>query len=213
MSGTLFPQSSRKMARAIRSVNGLCPVVVLANLSGFDGSPESMRERQLEFGAEIGKAVVEFDGPILFCVVARYHGGAYVVFSRRLSSRLDAVALEGSYASVIGGGAAAAVVFTRLVRERAQADPRVRAARTALADARLADRRKVEEDYERILAEVVAQVQTEVAREFDAVHNVARALDVGSLDALMTAKELRPSLCARLERALEEHRAPSAKHR
>jgi acetyl/propionyl-CoA carboxylase alpha subunit/acetyl-CoA carboxylase carboxyltransferase component len=206
MSGTLFPQSSRKMARAIRSVNGLCPVVVLANLSGFDGSPESMRERQLEYGAEIGKAVVEFDGPILFCVVARYHGGAYVVFSRRLSSRLDAVALEGSYASVIGGGAAAAVVFTRLVRERAQADARVRAARKALADARLADRRKVEEDYERVLADVAARVQTEVAREFDAVHNVARALDVGSLDALMTAKEMRPALCARLERALEEDR-------
>ena len=206
MSGTLFPHSSRKMARAIRSVNGLCPVVVLANLSGFDGSPESMRERQLEYGAEIGKAVVEFDGPILFCVVARYHGGAYVVFSRRLSSRLDAVALEGSYASVIGGGAAAAVVFTRLVRERAQADPRLRAARKALADAKLADRRKVEEDYERVLADVAARVQTEVAREFDAVHNVARALDVGSLDALMTVQELRPSLCARLERALEEDR-------
>jgi acetyl-CoA carboxylase carboxyltransferase component/pyruvate/2-oxoglutarate dehydrogenase complex dihydrolipoamide acyltransferase (E2) component len=206
MSGTLFPHSSRKMARAIRSANGLCPVVVLANLSGFDGSPESMRERQLEFGAEIGKAVVEFGGPILFCVVARYHGGAYVVFSRRLSSRLDAVAIEGSYASVIGGGAAAAVVFTRLVRERAQADPRVRAARTALADARLADRRGVEEEYERVLADVAARVQTEVAREFDAVHNVARALDVGSLDALMTAEELRPSLCARLERALEEDR-------
>jgi acetyl/propionyl-CoA carboxylase alpha subunit/acetyl-CoA carboxylase carboxyltransferase component len=213
MSGTLFPHSSRKMARAIRSVNGLCPVVVLANLSGFDGSPESMRERQLEYGAEIGKAVVEFDGPILFCVVARYHGGAYVVFSRRLSSRLDAVALEGSYASVIGGGAAAAVVFTRLVRERAQADPRVRAARKALADAKLADRRKVEEDYERVLADVSAKVQTEVAREFDAVHNVARALDVGSLDALMTAKELRPALCVRLERALEEDRGLSMSKR
>ncbi len=209
MSGTLFPHSSRKLARAIRSVSGLCPVVVLANLSGFDGSPESMRERQLEYGAEIGKAVVEFDGPILFCVVARYHGGAYVVFSRRLSSRVDAVALEGSYASVIGGGAAAAVVFTRLVRERAQADPRVRAARNALADAGLADRRKVEEDYERVLADVAAQVQTDVAREFDAVHNVARALDVGSLDAVMTASEMRPSLCARLERALEEDRARS----
>jgi acetyl/propionyl-CoA carboxylase alpha subunit/acetyl-CoA carboxylase carboxyltransferase component len=213
MSGTLFPQSSRKLARAIRSVNGLCPVVVLANLSGFDGSPESMRERQLEYGAEIGKAVVEFDGPILFCVVARYHGGAYVVFSRRLSSRLDAVALEGSYASVIGGGAAAAVVFTRLVRERALADPRVRAAQKALADAKLADRRKVEEDYERVLADVAAKVQTEVAREFDAVHNVARALDVGSLDAVMTAKELRPSLCARLERALEEDRVHSTTKR
>jgi acetyl-CoA carboxylase carboxyltransferase component len=210
MSGTLFPHSSRKMARAIRSANGVCPVVVLANLSGFDGSPESMRERQLEYGAEIGKAVVEFDGPILFCVVARYHGGAYVVFSRRLSSRLDAVALEGSYASVIGGGAAAAVVFTRLVRERAQADPHVRAAQKALADARLADRRKVEEEYERVLADVLARVQTEVAREFDAVHNVARALDVGSLDALMTAQELRPSLCARLEGALKEDRVGSA---
>jgi hypothetical protein len=128
------------------------------------------------------------------------------VFSRRLSSRLDAVALEGSYASVIGGGAAAAVVFTRLVRERAQADPRVLAARKALAHANLADRRKAEEDYERVLADVAAQVQTDVAREFDAVHNVARALDVGSLDALMTAKEMRQSLCARLERALEEDR-------
>jgi hypothetical protein len=80
---------------------------VLANLSGFDGSPESMRERQLEFGAEIGKAVVEFD----------------------------------------------------------------------------------------------------------AVHNVARALDVGSLDALMTAQELRPALCARLEGALDKDRADATSTR
>jgi acetyl/propionyl-CoA carboxylase alpha subunit/acetyl-CoA carboxylase carboxyltransferase component len=209
MSGTLFPNSSRKMARAIRSASGVCPVVVLANLSGFDGSPESMRERQLEYGAEIGKAVVEFDGPIIFCVVARYHGGAYVVFSRRLSSSLEAVALEGSYASVIGGGAAAAVVFTRLVGERVQAHPRVRAARTALATADLAERRKLEEDYETVLADVEALVQTEVAREFDAVHNVARALEVGSLDALATASQLRPELCARLERSMEGDLAPT----
>jgi acetyl/propionyl-CoA carboxylase alpha subunit/acetyl-CoA carboxylase carboxyltransferase component len=203
MSGTLFPQSSRKMARAIRAASGVCPVVVLANLSGFDGSPESMRERQLEYGAEIGKAVVEFDGPILFCVIARYHGGAYVVFSRRLTNRLEAVALEGSYASVIGGGAAAAVVFTRLVSERVQKDERVKAAKSALAKAKLADRRKAEEDYEAVLADVEAQVQTAVAREFDAVHNVARALEVGSLDALATAYEVRPVLCARLERSLK----------
>lgn len=213
MSGTLFPQSSRKMARAIRSASGLCPVVVLANLSGFDGSPESMRERQLEYGAEIGRAVVEFDGPILFCVVARYHGGAYVVFSRRLASGLEAVALEGSFASVIGGGAAAAVVFTRQVRDRAQADPRVQAARQALADAPLASRRQAEADYERVLADVEARVQTEVAREFDAVHNVARARDVGSLDALLTARDLRPSLCTRLDRAIAEERGPATSSR
>jgi hypothetical protein len=64
-----------------------------------------------------------------------------------------------------------------------------------------------------VLADVTANVQTEVAREFDAVHNVARALDVGSLDALMTAKELRPSLCARLELALDEDRVRSAPNR
>ena len=41
-----------------------------------------MRQLQLEYGAEIGRAVVNFDGPIVFCVVSRYHGGAFVVFSR-----------------------------------------------------------------------------------------------------------------------------------
>jgi acetyl-CoA carboxylase carboxyltransferase component len=42
-SGTLFPQSSKKIARAINAASNNRPVVVLANLSGFDGSPESMR--------------------------------------------------------------------------------------------------------------------------------------------------------------------------
>jgi acetyl-CoA carboxylase carboxyltransferase component len=80
--GTLFPQSSRKIARAINAASGRRPVVVLANLAGFDGSPESMRRLQLEYGAEIGRAVVNFDGPIVFCVISRFHGGAFVVFSR-----------------------------------------------------------------------------------------------------------------------------------
>jgi len=52
--------------------------VVLANLSGFDGSPDSLRNLQLEYGAEIGRAIVNFEGPIVFCVVSRYHGGAFV---------------------------------------------------------------------------------------------------------------------------------------
>src|ERR1019366_7179468 len=101
--GTLFPLSSKKVARAINSATKNRPVVVLANLSGFDGSPESMRKLQLEYGAEIGRAVVNFDGPIVFCVISRYHGGAYVVFSRALNENLEVAALEGSYASVIGG--------------------------------------------------------------------------------------------------------------
>ncbi len=118
-SGTLFPRSSKKVARAINAASGRRPVVVLANLSGFDGSPESMYQWQLEYGAEIGRAVVNFDGPIVFCVVSRYHGGAFVVFSQRLNDELEAAALEGSHASVIGGAPAAAVVFAREVDKRA----------------------------------------------------------------------------------------------
>ncbi len=123
--GTLFPLSSKKTARAINAASGNRPVVVLANLSGFDGSPESLRKRQLEYGAEIGRAVVNFEGPIVFCVVSRYHGGAFVVFSGALNDGMEVLAVEGSYASVIGGAPAAAVVFAGDVRARTDADPRV----------------------------------------------------------------------------------------
>ncbi len=113
------------------------PVVVLANLSGFDGSPESMRRLQLEYGAEIGRAVVNFKGPIVFCVISRYHGGAYVVFSRALNEQLEIAALEGTYASVIGGAPAAAVVFAGEVDARTRKDERLQALNQAmlLADA------------------------------------------------------------------------------
>ena len=100
--------------------------MVLANLSGFDGSPESLRNVQLEYGAEIGRAIVNFDGPIVFCVVSRYHGGAFVVFSGALNDNMEVLAVEGSFASVIGGAPAAAVVFTRDVNTRTAHDQRVK---------------------------------------------------------------------------------------
>ena len=71
------------------------------------------------------RAVVNFDGPIVFCVISRFHGGAFVVFSRALNENLESSAVEGAYASVIGGAPAAAVVFTREVDRRARADPRI----------------------------------------------------------------------------------------
>ena len=192
--GTLFPLSSKKLARALNAASGNRPAVILANLSGFDGSPESMRKLQLEYGAEIARAVVNFRGPILFLVVSRYHGGAYVVFSRALSPRLRAAALEGSYASVIGGGPAAAVVFPREVRARASADPRVQAlARRAGAsdDARAA--------YERTLAEVTLEKQAQLAEEFDSIHSVERAREVGSLEEIVAPADMRPYLIGLLE--------------
>ncbi|MBT9556423.1 MAG: fused acetyl/propionyl-CoA carboxylase subunit alpha/methylmalonyl-CoA decarboxylase subunit alpha, partial [Myxococcales bacterium] len=196
--GTLFPASSKKIARALRAASGRRPVVVLANLSGFDGSPESMRRMQLEYGAEIGRAVVEFEGRIVFCVVARYHGGAYVVFSKALNENLVSLAVEGSYASVIGGAPAATVVFPREVLARTNDDPRVTASRLALEAAPQDDRPRLREQFARLRATVHAEKQAELAREFDAVHSVARAKAVGSLDDVIAPQELRPRLIAAL---------------
>jgi acetyl-CoA carboxylase carboxyltransferase component len=193
--GTLFPLSSKKVARALNAASGNRPAVVLANLSGFDGSPESLRKLQLEYGAEIARAVVRFDGPLLFLVVSRYHGGAYVVFSKSLNPRLRAMALSGSYASVIGGSAAAAVVLTREVRARAGADPAVRRAREALRE-RTPEATRA---YERALADATRRAQAEVAAEFDAVHTVERACRVGSLDEIVDPRRMRAALIAALE--------------
>ena len=197
--GTLFPFSSKKVARAINAASGVRPVVVLANLSGFDGSPESLRKLQLEYGAEIARAVVNFEGPILFTVVSRYHGGAYVVFSQELNPGLEATALTGSYASVIGGGPAASVVFAREVRAQAGRDPRVVEKEQSLRG-QPTDQGRAELDA--LLREVRLEKQGEVAAEFDRIHSVERARDVGSLSAIIEPRRMREQLIATLEAAL-----------
>jgi acetyl-CoA carboxylase carboxyltransferase component len=195
--GTLFPQSSKKVARALNAASGNRPAVVLANLSGFDGSPESMRRLQLEYGAEIGRAVVNFAGPIVFCVVSRYHGGAFVVFSKTLHEDIEVAAVEGARASVIGGAPAAAVVFAREVDARTRADPRVQEAEKAAKQSGAARVR---------LGEVVAAVRAEnvgqLGEEFDRIHSVERALEVGSLDRIIAARDLRPYLVEAVGRGI-----------
>jgi acetyl/propionyl-CoA carboxylase alpha subunit/acetyl-CoA carboxylase carboxyltransferase component len=196
--GTLFPLSSKKVARAINAASGNRPVVVLANLSGFDGSPESMRKLQLEYGAEIARAVVNFEGPIVFLVVSRYHGGAYVVFSQELNPGLTAAALDGSYASVIGGGPAAAVVFSREVRARALADPKVAELEKQV---RAWSTPAARERFERALTEATLEQQAEVATQFDSVHTVERAQEVGSLSSIVDPAEMRAFLVHELHDA------------
>ena len=168
-------------------------MVVLANLSGFDGSPESLRKRQLEYGAEIGRAVVNFDGPIVFCVVSRYHGGAFVVFSGALNDEMEVLAVEGSYASVIGGAPAAAVVFAGDVAARTEADPRVAEVQSRLAGAEDADRGRLRAELDDVRAAVRSEKLGEVAAEFDAIHSIQRALEVGSVDAIIPAEPAAPA--------------------
>jgi acetyl/propionyl-CoA carboxylase alpha subunit/acetyl-CoA carboxylase carboxyltransferase component len=202
-SGTLFPQSSKKTARAINAASGNRPLVVLANLSGFDGSPESLRNIQLENGAEIGRAIVNFDGPIVFAVISRYHGGAFVVFSNALNENMEVLAVEGSFSSVIGGAPAAAVVFTREVNKRTAADPSVSDLEAQLAastDDAAKARLRVKLADTRVA--VRSEKLGEVAAEFEAVHNVERARQVGSVHRIIPAAELRTSIVAAVERGM-----------
>jgi acetyl/propionyl-CoA carboxylase alpha subunit/acetyl-CoA carboxylase carboxyltransferase component len=200
--GTLFPKSSKKTARAINAASGNRPVVVLANLSGFDGSPESMRKLQLEYGAEIGRAIVNFTGPIVFCVISRYHGGAFVVFSKALNPNMTVLALEGSFASVLGGAPAAAVVFAGEVSNRTAADPRVADLQVQLAEASGAQKAALNNRLAEVRASVQAEKLGEVAAEFDRVHSIQRAVEVGSVDAVIAAPELRPRIIEAIETGL-----------
>ncbi len=198
--GTLFPRSSKKTARAINAASGSRPVVVLANLSGFDGSPDSMRHLQLEYGAEIGRAIVNFVGPVVFCVVSRYHGGAFVVFSKALNASMTVLAVEGSFASVIGGAPAAAVVFAGEVDSRTAADPRVADLEAQVSNAGGLERSSLVAALAQLRSTVRAEKLGEVAAEFDGVHSIERAVQVGSVDAVISARELRPQLIAAIER-------------
>jgi acetyl/propionyl-CoA carboxylase alpha subunit/acetyl-CoA carboxylase carboxyltransferase component len=212
--GTLFPRSSKKTARAINAASGNRPVVILANLSGFDGSPDSLRQLQLEYGAEIGRAVVNFDGPIVFCVISRYHGGAFVVFSGTLNDNMEVAAVEGSYASVIGGAPAAAVVFAAEVNKRTSADPRIAGlqARIAEATAHGDDASRLRADLASAWPAVHSEKLGQVADEFDHVHSIERARDVGSVHTIVPAARLRPYLVDAVQRGMQRTLTALAEH-
>lgn len=174
--GTLYPDAARKIARALTHASGHRPAVVLANLAGFDGSAWSLRHRQLEFGAEIARAVVNFDGPIVVVIIGRFHGGAYVVFNKRLNPRLRMLAVTDARVSVIGGSAAAEVVFAKQVRARA---------------AELAGSEPIERLHH-------LKARADIAADFDAIHDVHRALQVGSIDRIIDPAHLRGAVIAEL---------------
>jgi acetyl-CoA carboxylase carboxyltransferase component len=162
-----------------------------------------MRRLQLEYGAEIGRAVVNFKGPMVFCVISRYHGGAYVVFSRTLNASLEVVALEGTYASVIGGAPAAAVVFASEVDARARKDARLQALNQALAKAESAEKGRMRAQWNELFKVVYSEKLGEVAAEFDRIHSVDRALRVAALHRIISPAKLRPYLISAVERGTQ----------
>ena len=211
-SGTLFPMSSKKIARAINAASGNRPLVILANLSGFDGSPESMRRRQLEFGAEIGRAVVNFKGPIVFVVVSRYHGGAFVVFSQRAERQHG-----GRRRSRAASPRSSAARRRRRWCSRARWTARTKKDARVAGASRRSSRRPPTPSGAALRARLVDVIRSvrseklgEVADEFDRIHSVHRALKVGSLDRIISAAELRPYLIDAIERGMAREMERSA---
>jgi acetyl-CoA carboxylase carboxyltransferase component len=135
-------------------------------------------------------------------VISRFHGGAFVVFSRRLNPNLETIALEGSHASVIGGAPAAAVVFAREVDVRTREDERIAALDARIAAAAGAERERLRERRDGLWAEVRAEKLGQLAAEFDAIHSVERAVEVGSVDRIVAPSALRPALVDAVERGM-----------
>jgi acetyl-CoA carboxylase carboxyltransferase component len=115
---------------------------------------------------------------------------------------MEVLAVEGSYASVIGGAPAAAVVFAGDVAARTEADERVVSLQARMEAADDADRPRLRAELEDVRAAVRSEKLGQVAAEFDGIHSVERALEVGSVDAINPAADLRPRLIDSLERGL-----------
>jgi acetyl-CoA carboxylase carboxyltransferase component len=125
-----------------------------------------------------------------------------VVFSKRLNPQMTVLAVEGSYASVLGGAPAAAVVFSGEVDKRATADPRHQALEARIAEADASERVRLRLELADLRSTLRAEKISEVAAEFDGVHNIHRAVEVGSVDAVISAPEIRPRIIAEIERRL-----------
>jgi hypothetical protein len=123
-----------------------------------------------------------------------------VVFSKALNPNLTVLALEGSFASVLGGAPAAAVVFSGEVNNRTATDPRVTELQARIAETSGAERAALGTRLAEVQSSVRAEKLGEVATEFDRVHSIERAVEVGSVDAIISAAELRPRIIEAIER-------------
>jgi acetyl-CoA carboxylase carboxyltransferase component len=135
-------------------------------------------------------------------VISRYHGGAFVVFSKALNANMTVLAVDGSFASVIGGAPAAAVVFAGDVDARTAKDPRVVELDAKVAVATGVNRAALITQLMDVRATVRAEKLGEVAAEFDGIHSIQRAVEVGSVDAIIRPEELRPRIIEAVENGL-----------
>ena len=122
---------------------------------------------------------------------------------------MEVAAVEGSYASVIGGAPAAAVVFAGEVNKRTAADPRIAELEAAIGRARAegveSEAGRLTAELARLRPEVRSEKLGEVADEFDTAHSVQRAHRMGSVHQIIPAVRLRPYLIDAVRRGMGRH--------
>jgi hypothetical protein len=94
------------------------------------------------------------------------------------------------------------VVFSGEVDARTAADPAVRELEGRIAESDGAKRAALATELVEVRSAVRAAKLGQVASEFDTVHSIQRAVAVGSVDAVIKARELRPQIIAAVERGL-----------
>ena len=92
--------------------------------------------------------------------------------------------------------------FAREVETRTKSDPRVKEAQQ-LAQFDGTQKAALQVKLKEISATVQAEKMGEVASEFDYIHNVQRALLVGSIDHVIEPETIRPYLIEALERGID----------
>jgi hypothetical protein len=120
-------------------------------------------------------------------------------------------ALEGTYASVIGGAPAAAVVFAGEVEARTRKDERLQALNQAMQQADGVEKGRLRAKWSELFKVVYSEKLGEMAGEFDRIHSVQRALSVGALNHIIPPPNLRPYLVHAVERGMRSEENLKAK--
>ena len=108
---------------------------------------------------------------------------------------------------MIGGAPAAAVVFARDVVKRVEGDERIVALRQQLEGADEASRVALTDRLAELREGVKAEMISTVAAEFDGIHDVHRAVEVGSIDEVVSVARLVARLRPRIIEILRSKRS------
>ena len=96
-------------------------------------------------------------------------------------------------------------MFAAEVSKRAAADPRVAALEERIDHAEDGERGELVVELAELRAQLRADKIAEVAAEFDDVHDIHRAVEVGSVDEVIAASDLRPKVVEVIEQGLAGH--------